>query len=80
MSQNFDADEDIFNEDELSFTGKKISASENLIFQQEVIMSPKYYKMTYERIDKLDALLDHPLMYIKNGKNPLQKSWLDFFR
>ena len=77
---NFDADEDIFNEDELSFTGKRISASENLMFQQEVIMSPKYYKMAYERIDKLDALLGHPLIHIKNGKNHLQKSWLDFFR
>ena len=77
---NFDADEDIFNDDELSFTGKRISASENLMFQQEVIMSPKYYKMAYERIDKLGALWDHPPTYIKNGKNPLQKSWLDFFR
>ena len=67
-NQNFDADEDVFSQDELLFTGKRISASENLMFQQEVIMSPKYYKMTYERIDKLSARLDHPLIYINNEK------------
>ena len=30
---NFDVDEDIFNEDDLNFTGKRISVSENLMFQ-----------------------------------------------
>ena len=62
------------NGDELSFTGKRIIASENLMFQQEVIMAPKYYKLAYGKIDKLGTLWDHPPTYMKNGKNPLQKS------
>ena len=77
---DFDVDEDILNGDELSFTGKRISASEKLMFRQEVIMSSKYYKMTNERIDKLDVLWDHPPTHIKKGKNSLQKSCSDFLR
>ena len=50
------------------------------MFQQEVIMAPKYYKLAYGKIDKLGALWDHPPTYMKNGKNPLQKSWIDFVR